>query len=126
MDINIPEVVAELTAEFQTYERGVVTGDYETLIRLFWDSAHTLRYGPTDRERHYTHAEIARFRRERGALLQPRMLKNTRITTYGRTYGTANTEYVPAGSNKIGRESQTWVRFPEGWRIVSAHVSFGM
>jgi hypothetical protein len=106
MQINIPEVVAELTAEFDIYERAVVGGDFETLIRLFWDSPHTLRYGTTMRER--------------------RTLRNTRITTYGRDYGTANTEYIPDGSDKVGRQSQTWVRFPEGWKIVSAHVSFGI
>jgi hypothetical protein len=125
MQINIPEAVAELAAEFEIYERAVVGGDFETLIRLFWDSPHTLRYGTSTRERHYTHAEIAQFRRERGPIIQRRTLKNTRITTYGRDYGTANTEYIPEGSDKVGRQSQTWVRFPEGWRIVGAHVSFG-
>jgi hypothetical protein len=126
MQINLPEAVAELTAAFEIYERAVVRGDFETLIRLFWDSPHTLRYGTTMRERHYTHAEIAQFRRERGPIVQSRALRNTRITTYGRDYGTANTEYLPEGSDKVGRQSQTWVRFPEGWRIVCAHVSFGV
>jgi hypothetical protein len=125
-EINIPEVVAELTAAFDAYERAVVSGDFETVIALFWDSPHTLRYGTTVRERHYTNAEIAQFRRERGPIVQRRMLLNTRITTYGRNYGTANTEYIPDGSDKVGRQSQTWVRFPEGWKIVSAHVSFGV
>jgi len=126
VEINNPDVVAELTAEFEIYERAVVSGDIATIIGLFWDSPHTLRYGTTVRERHYTSAEIAQFRIERGAIPLRRTLRNTRITTYGRDFGTANTEYVPEGSDKIGRQSQTWVRFPEGWKIVSAHVSFGI
>jgi hypothetical protein len=126
MLINHPEALAELSAAFETYERAVLAGDFETLIRLFWDSPLTLRYGTTVRERHYSHAEIAEFRRQRGPLLQPRTLRNTRITTYGRDFGTADTEYIPQGSDRIGRQSQTWVRFPEGWRIVAAHVSFGI
>jgi hypothetical protein len=126
MEINHPEAVAELTAAFTTYERAVVSGDIETLIHLFWDSPLTHRYGTTASERHYTHAAIAGFRRQRGPIVQRRTLQNTCITTYGRDYGTADTEYLPDGSDRVGRQSQTWVRFPEGWRIVSAHVSFGI
>jgi hypothetical protein len=125
-EINIADVVAELTAAFERYERAVVTGDVATVIGLFWDSPHTLRYGTTVGERHYSNAEIAEFRVARGPIKQPRTLRNTRITTYGRDFGTADTEYVPPGSDRVGRQSQTWVRFPEGWRIVSAHVSFGV
>ena len=124
--VNIPEVVAELTAEFEAYERAIVTGDFQTVIRLFWDSPQTLRYGTTLREHFYSNAEITQFRVQRGPLIQRRTLRNTRITTFGRDYGTANTEYIPEGSDKVGRQSQTWVRFPEGWRIVSAHVSLAM
>jgi hypothetical protein len=126
VEINHPDAVAELTAQYETYERAVVSGDIETLIRLFWDSPHTHRYGTTVRERHYSHDEIAQFRRQRGPIPQPRTLRNTRIATYGRDYGTADTEYLPEGSDKVGRQSQTWVRFPEGWKIVAAHVSFGI
>jgi AtzH-like len=126
VEINIPEAVAELITEFESYERAIVTGDFQTVIGHFWDSPHTLRYGTTVREHFYSNAEITAFRVQRGALKQPRTLRNTRITTYGRDYGTADTEYVLDGSDKIGRQSQTWVRFPEGWRIVSAHVSFGI
>lgn len=126
MEIDIPEVVAELTAEFEAYERAIVTDDVQTVIRLFWDSPHTLRYGTTIREHFRSNAEIAQFRIQRGPIVQRRTLRNTRITTYGRDFGTANTEYVPEASDKIGRQSQTWVRFPDGWKIVSAHVSFGL
>jgi len=126
MQINQPDALAELTAAFMSYEQAVVSGDIETLIRLFWDSPQTLRYGTTEGERHYSHAEIAQFRRARGAVPLRRTLRNTRIVTYGRDYGTADTEYLPQGCDRVGRQSQTWVRFAEGWRIVSAHVSFGV
>jgi hypothetical protein len=85
-----------------------------------------LRYGTTTREHFYSNADITAFRIQRGALKQPRTLRNTRITTYGRDFGTTDTEYVMERSDRVGRQSQTWVRFPEGWRIVSAHVSFGI
>jgi 1-carboxybiuret hydrolase subunit AtzH-like protein len=107
VEVNIPQMLAELTAAFEDYERA---------------RPHTLRYGV--KELLYSHAEIARFRRARGAVDQRRSLRNTRITTFGRDFGVANTEYVPFGSDRIGRQSQTWVRTDGGWKIVSAHVSF--
>jgi hypothetical protein len=122
MQVNQPQALAELTAAFEAYERALLGNDIEGLNRLFWESPLTLRYGV--RELLYSHAEIARFRRERGAIDQRRTLRNTRITTFGRDFGTANTEYLPHGSERVGRQSQTWVRTPEGWKIVSAHVSF--
>ncbi len=122
VEVNIPEVLAELTAAFESYERALVGNDIEGLNRLFWESPLTLRYGT--RELLYSHTEIARFRRERGPIDQRRTLRNTRITTFGRDYGVANTEYLPAGSDRVGRQSQTWVRTGEVWKIVSAHVSF--
>ena len=120
--VNLPEVLAELTAAFEAYERALVSNDIDKLNDLFWDSPHTLRYGV--KEILYSHAEIARFRRNRGPVDQRRTLRDTRITTFGRDFGTANTEYLPFGSDRIGRQSQTWVRTPRGWKIVSAHVSF--
>lgn len=123
-EVNIPEVLAELSAAFESYERALVGNDIEGLNRLFWESALTLRYGTRAHELLYSHAEIARFRRKRGLIDQRRTLLNTRITTFGRDYGVANTEYLPAGSDRVGRQSQTWVRTADGWRIVSAHVSF--
>ncbi|MGD9765068.1 MAG: oxalurate catabolism protein HpxZ [Candidatus Binatia bacterium] len=119
--VNDPEVVAELTAVFEHYERALIANDFDALKELFWNSEHTLRYGV--RELLYSHAEIDEFRRARGPLDQRRTLRNTRITTFGRDFGVANTEYIPFGKEAIGRQSQTWVRMPEGWRIVSAHVS---
>ena len=121
-EVNLPQPLAELTAAFEAYERALQANDIEGLNALFWESAHTLRYGV--KELLYSHAEIARFRRERGPVDQRRALRNTRITTFGREFGVANTEYVPFGTERIGRQSQTWVRTDAGWKIVAAHVSF--
>jgi 1-carboxybiuret hydrolase subunit AtzH-like protein len=119
---NIPEVRAELEAAFAGYERALLANDFDALSALFWQSPHTSRYGV--RELLYSHADIDRFRRSRGAIDQRRTLRNTRITTFGRDFGVANTEYLPHGSTRIGRQSQTWVRTDQGWKIVHAHVSF--
>jgi hypothetical protein len=122
LEINNPEVVAELTAAFDAYESALTSNDIEALNKLFWNSPHTLRYGV--RELLYGHAEIAQFRRQRGPVDQRRILRSRRITTFGRDFGIANTEYIPHGSDKIGRQSQTWLRTDDGWKIASAHVSF--
>lgn len=120
-EVNIPEVVAQVTSAFEAYERALVGNDIAALNEMFWRSPLTLRYGVA--ELLYSHDEIARFRIARGPIDQRRTLRNTRITTFGRDFATADTEYLPANSDKIGRQSQTWVRTPAGWRIVSAHVS---
>ena len=122
MQVNIPSVVAEMQQAFAEYERALIGNDIEGLNALFWDSPLTLRYGV--KELLYSHAEIAKFRRDRGPVDQRRTLRNTRITTFGNDFATANTEYLPFGSERIGRQSQTWVRTEAGWKIVSAHVSF--
>ena len=126
LEVDIPEVVAELTAAFEAYERALTSNDIAALNNLFWDSPQTLRYGTREHERFYSHAEIAQFRIARGPIDQRRTLRNQRISTFGRDFGVANTEYKPAGSDEIGRQSQTWVRTDDGWKIVSAHVSFGV
>ncbi len=122
VEVNLPDVLDELSAAFEAYERALQANDIEGLNQLFWDSPLTLRYGV--KELLYSHADIARFRRERGPVDQRRSLRNTRITTFGRDFGVANTEYLPSGSDRIGRQTQTWVRTDQGWKIVSAHVSF--
>ena len=121
MEINIPEVVAEVTAAFKRYEKALVTNDIAVLDELFWKSPHTLRYGVT--ENLYGYDAIASFRKNRSPVNLERSLMNTMITTYGRDFATANTEFQRQGSNRTGRQSQTWMRTEEGWRIVSAHVS---
>jgi hypothetical protein len=122
MDINIPQVLAEVTAAFERYEDALVHNKVEVLDELFWNSPHTLRYGAT--ENLHGFAEIQAFRASRPAQGLARDLMRTRITTYGRDFATANTEFVRAGSTKNGRQSQTWMRTAQGWRVVSAHVSF--
>ena len=126
LEIDIPEVLAELVAAFEDYERALVDNDIAGLNAFFWDNHLTLRYGTRVSEIQYGHEEIAAFRIRRGAVDQRRLLRNSRITTFGRDFGVANTEFIPAGSEKIGRQSQTWMRTTNGWKIVSAHVSYGV
>ena len=121
MEINIPDVVAEVTAAFERYEQALSTNDLDTIDGLFRDSPLTLRYGPNGTL--LGHAAISAFRRARDIKGLERTLKNTIITTFGRDLAVANTESDRPGSDVTGRQSQTWVRMPEGWRIVSAHVS---
>lgn len=122
MDINRPDVVAEVTAAFHRYETALINNDVAILDELFWDSPLTIRYGAT--ENLYGYEAIAQFRKGRSPADLNRVLMNTVITTYGHDFATANTEYRRTSSGKMGRQSQTWVRSPEGWRVVSAHVSF--
>lgn len=119
IEINLPDVVAEVQTVFERYEAALVSNDVATLDELFWNSAHTIRYGVT--ENLYGYAAIAAFRSARPSTGLERTLANTVITTYGRDFATANTEFQRSG--RQGRQSQTWVRMPEGWRVVSAHVS---
>ena len=121
MDINLPDVVAEVTAVFDRYEQALVTNDVAVLDELFWNSPHTLRYGVT--ENLYSYDAIRAFRAGRPAQGLERALLRTEITTYGRDFATANVEFQRANSAKPGRQSQTWMRTPEGWRVVAAHVS---
>lgn len=127
MEINLPEVRAELVAVFEVYERALVTNDLETLDALFWPSALTIRYGSG--ENLYGIDAIRAFRTARSPKGLARTLRNTVVTTYGRDAGTAMTEFWRPGfgDTQIGRQSQTWLRTAEpgygGWRVVAAHVS---
>ena len=121
VQINLPEVLAEVEAAFARYERALVTNDVAVLDELFWDSPHTLRYGVG--ENLYGYAEIKAFRAGRPAQGLERSVLRTVITTYGRDFATANIEFQRAGGSKTGRQSQTWMRTPSGWRVVAAHVS---
>ncbi|MBE9097943.1 oxalurate catabolism protein HpxZ [Vacuolonema iberomarrocanum] len=120
MEINRPDVLAEVTSAFNRYEAALVNNDVATLDALFWDSPHTVRYGAT--ENLYGYQAIAEFRAGRSPKNLARTLQNTVITTYGQDFATANTEFQRPG--KQGRQTQTWMRTPLGWRVVSAHVSF--
>lgn len=122
MQIDIPEVVAEVRAAFERYEQALVTNDVETLGALFADDPRTIRYGIG--ENLYGFAEISAFRAGRSPLNLMRTLSRTQITTYGRDFATASTLFKRDGSvGKIGRQMQTWARLPQGWRVVAAHVS---
>lgn len=120
-EINLPDVVAEVSVQFARYERALISNDVAVLDELFWDSTHTLRYGAT--ENLYGYDEIKAFRAGRPAVGLERALLKTVITTYGRDLATANVEFQRTGSPRTGRQSQTWLRTAEGWRVVAAHVS---
>ena len=121
MEINLSDVHAEVTTAFARYEDALVNNRVDVLDELFWNSPHTIRYGVA--ENLYGIEAIREFRQARPAAGLARELQHTVITTFGRDQATAMTEFVRAGSDKIGRQSQTWVRMPAGWRVVAAHVS---
>ena len=121
MNINLPDVLAEVTAQFARYEDALVNNQVDVLDELFWHSPHTLRYGAT--ENLYGYAAIQAFRAGRPAQGLARAILKTVITTYGQDFATANVEFQRVGSARPGRQSQTWLRTPEGWRVVAAHVS---
>jgi hypothetical protein len=122
MDINRPDVLAEVQAVFARYERALVANDIAVLDELFWPSEHTVRYGGGGENLVGIEA-IRAFRASRSPAGLTRTLANTVITTYGTNFATAMTEFHREGDARTGRQSQTWVRFPEGWRVVAAHIS---
>ena len=122
MEIDLPDVVAEVRAAFERYEKALVSNDVPTLDELFRDDARTVRYGAT--ENLYGYAEIMAFRAARSPVGLGRTISKTVITTFGREFAVAATLYQrPSAVGKIGRQMQTWVKFSEGWRVVAAHVS---
>ncbi len=122
MEIDLPDVLAEVTAQFQRYEKALVSNDVGVLDELFHRDARTLRYGIG--ENLYGYSEIASFRAARSPIGLGRTTARTLITTYGRDTAVASTLfYRETLRGKVGRQMQTWVRFAEGWRIVAAHVS---
>ena len=120
-DINRPDVLREMREVFARYEQALVGNDTETLDALFWHSDAVVRYGAT--ENLVGIEAIRAFRAARSSVGLTRTLDKTVITTYGSDFATAMTEFRRAGNERIGRQSQTWVRFAEGWRVVAAHVS---
>ena len=122
MEIDVPDVVAEVTAAFARYEAALVSNDVDTLDSLFRADPRTLRYGIG--ENLYGYDAIMAFRAARSPVGLARELSQTVITTYGRDTAVASTLFHrPAAGDRIGRQMQTWVRFADGWRIVAAHVS---
>ncbi len=122
MEVDLPEVVAEVRAAFERYEKAIVSNDVEVLDASFRADPRTIRYGGG--ENLYGYAEIEAFRAARSPVGLKRTISKTVITTYGRDFAVASTlfhrESMP---DKVGRQMQTWVRFDEGWRVVAAHVS---
>jgi hypothetical protein len=122
MQINIPNIHAEVQALFDQYEDALIHNKIDVLDNSFWNNPLVIRYGMN--ENLYGFDEIAAFRAARPSKGLLRSISKTVITTFGNDLATANTLFerdtVPG---KLGRQSQTWVRTPEGWRIVSAHVS---
>ena len=124
MDLNRPEVVAKVTALFERYERALTDKDVGVLDATFWDSPHTIRYAVRENGYGFDAIHAARL----AAVPVPGGSKEARvrleILTFGTDLATVNLQYKPRGQSGIGRQSQTWVRFPdEGWRVVAAHVS---
>lgn len=120
--VNLPDVFAEVRAVFAEYERALVNNDVACLDKLFWKSAQTVRYGTG--ENLYSHEAIASFRAQRPGQGLMRQISQTSIITFGQDFGLTHIEFQRQGNPRIGRQTQTWVRFAEGWRVVSAHVSW--
>jgi Protein of unknown function (DUF3225) len=121
MDLNLPDVHAEVATVFARYEHALVHNEVDVLDDLFWPSAFTVRYGTAENLRGIE--AIRAFRSARPSTGLARTLDHTVITTFGRDFATAMTEFHRAGSTRVGRQSQTWVRMPAGWQVVAAHVS---
>lgn len=121
MQINLPHVLAEMEVAFARYEDALVNNKVDVLDELFWNSPHTLRYGIA--ENLYGFEAIQAFRASRPSQGLQRTCMNAVITTYGEDFATANTEFQRDGVARSGRQSQTWMRTPKGWRVVAAHVS---
>jgi hypothetical protein len=122
MEIDLPEVVAEVRAAFDRYEKALVTNDVAVLDDTFRIDPRTIRYG--GQEILYGHAEIAVFRAARAPVGLMRSISRTVITTYGREFAVASTLFHrPSMPGEVGRQMQTWVKFLDGWHVVAAHVS---
>jgi len=122
MEVDLPDVLAEVTAQFERYEQALVTNDVAVLDQLFRNDVRTLRYGIG--ENLYGYREVTAFRAARSPVGLMRRTAKTLITTYGRDTAVASTLfYRESAPGRVGRQMQTWVRFPEGWQIVAAHVS---
>jgi hypothetical protein len=120
MIVNDPQVIAEVRAAFDQYEHALIADDIPAMDRLFHAAPSTVRYGVG--EVLYGIEEIREFRKGRGGSPQ-RRLARVDIAAYGHDFATANAEFFREGSERRGRQSQSWVRFADGWKVVSAHVS---
>ena len=121
MIVDDPAVTAEVREAFLRYEAALMANDLETLDRLFWPDERTIRIGPG--QNLYGIEAIRAFRQGRVGGSPQRTLSNTRIVGFGRDFAVAHTEFQREGESRPGRQTQTWARFPDGWRVVAAHVS---
>lgn len=119
--IDHPTALMEIRAAFEAYERALMANDTAALNHFFWQDPRVLRFGPS--ENLYGAEAIAAYRSGRDVSDLARTLENTKITAFGPDLGVANTEYTRLKSGRRGRQTQVWARLPEGWRVVSAHVS---
>jgi hypothetical protein len=122
-EINLPEIVAELLELYPRYEQALVSNDIETLVGMFWASPEVMRFGVT--ENLYGHEELEAFRKNRPAANLARTITRLDVVSFGRDFASITLEFERDTADGIlrGRQSQVWVRLPQGWRIVSAHVS---
>ena len=123
MTVNDPEVISELEALYPEYEQALLSNDVEKLVAMFWDGRQVMRFGAT--ENLYGPEELEAFRKARPAANLARTVKRLEIVSFGRDFASITLEFERVAGSKtvLGRQSQVWVRFPEGWRIVQAHVS---
>ena len=122
MAIDDPEILAEIVVQLARYEAALMDNDIAVLDMLFWSSGLTRRFGAN--ENLYGFDEIAAYRLARPGGAAQRQILRQSITSFGRDFASADIEFQPVGSERTGRQTQSWVRMTEGWRIVSAHVSF--
>ena len=122
-EVNLPEVIAELRELYSRYEQALVSNDVETLVAMFWASPQVMRFGVT--ENLYGLSELEAFRKSRPSANLARAIKRLEIVSFGHDFASITLEFERDTPNGItrGRQSQVWVRLPQGWRIVSAHVS---
>lgn len=122
-EINLPDVVAELKELYPRYEHALISNDVETLVGMFWASPEVMRFGVT--ENLYGHEKLEAFRKSRPAANLTRTIVRLDVVSFGRDFASITLEFERNTANGIvhGRQSQVWVRLPQGWRIVSAHVS---
>ena len=118
-EVNLPDVLAELRELYPRYEEALVSNDVETLVAMFWASTNVMRFGVA--ENLYGVEELEAFRKSRPAVNLAREVRRLEIVSFGRDYASITLEFERGAVR--GRQSQVWVRFTEGWRIVSAHVS---
>ncbi|WP_188394363.1 oxalurate catabolism protein HpxZ [Oxalicibacterium flavum] len=122
MDINLPITLQEVEQAFDAYEKALVGNDVSRLDQLFWNDANTLRYGATENLVGYD--EIRAFRLQRPAANLVRTVTSRHVTTFGTDFAVANITFTKAGETRVGRQTQTWVKFADGWHVVAAHVSW--